>query len=259
MAAINDSHSATNSLLRELMREGRASKAMREGRASKAKIAKLEDDVKTLYSYVYTKSQRPPNQATPFQDEGNEVVIGNELEKIRVSKATYDAVMQQSNNAQTFLLKFLSENAGVYTNEELLMKNWNGGTTVRVNGGAEIAKGSLMKDVRFKALLAQAKRPREAGLDAYLFSATIMGSIRIPNPNPNPNPNPIPNPNPNPYLNPYPMVLLLLDQSAVAPDLENVQFLQIHYVFSKADSIKINVDIFSAAYVCCSVVLFFCS
>ena len=36
----------------------------------------------------------------------------------------------------------------------------------------------------------------------YLFSATIIGSIRIPNPNPNPNPNPIPNPNPNP--NPYP-------------------------------------------------------
>ena len=109
----------------------------------------------------------------PFRDEGNEVLIGNELANIRVSKVTYNNVMQQSHNASTFLLKFLSEKAGVYTNEELLRRNWNGGV-VRVNGdGTEIVKESLMKDVRFKALLAQAARNWPGQTEGLYFKPLV--------------------------------------------------------------------------------------
>ena len=56
---------------------------------------------------------------------------------------------------------FLSENSGMYTDEELLRKNQKEGN-VKVNS-VDIEKESLMRDTCFKALLAQAKR--EPGLD----------------------------------------------------------------------------------------------
>ena len=55
------------------------------------------------------------------------------------------------------------------------------------------------------------------GPEAYLFSATIMGSIRIPNPDPNPNPNPIPNYYPYPNPNPYAYVPLWLQKEIKRP------------------------------------------
>jgi hypothetical protein len=129
-------------------------------RENSQKIAQLETDVKSLNNFVYARSRRA-HESGPLRTEGQHVVLGDDIDTVAVPRNVYQAARGQIQTGKALILKMLDPSFGVYTQAELAERNWNGGNVKgkdREGNEEEQQKISLIKEVRFRALLAQTKR-----------------------------------------------------------------------------------------------------